>query len=342
LNTWVADITLHKRLGKFIHKFKSKDGVVSKLRKARARMKMFAEDTPYTKGPNIQKYTKAEQEMIKYGAYLDKMQEEMYKNSYALKKSDTGDADVEAGNKKLYFENFIEKMDAPVVAAFVVFQYSESMARCVEDYALFSQFPFSLCYPSRLKFRGHRIGVVKAPEPDERVWENIEAKDLRQIYLAGCPSPSSSLLFKAELLKKWGWNEDMNIADDWCLLLDIILNEPTKAAYNTETLWTKNVNGDNIYDGRNKLEVLRLLGKDKSNLLKKNRSLLSPTEIKFLEKEYILNLMSVSKETLKKEKNIKKSLSYILKAYFAFEFKFLHFYIFNQILNLKLLFNFHI
>jgi len=84
------------------------------------------------------------------------------------------------------------------------------------------------------------------------VWENIEAKDLRQIYLAGCPSPSSSLLIRAELLKKWGWNEDMNIADDWCLLLDIILNEPTKAAYNTETLWIKNVNGDNIYDGRNK------------------------------------------------------------------------------------------
>jgi hypothetical protein len=33
------------------------------------------------------------------------------------------------------------------VAAFIVFQYSESMARCVEDFDKYSSFPYNLCYP---------------------------------------------------------------------------------------------------------------------------------------------------------------------------------------------------
>lgn len=147
------------------------------------------------------------------------------------------------------------------------------------------------------------------------VWVNLESSDLRKIYLEGCVSPSSSLVIRAKTLKKIGWNEHMNIADDWCMLLDIILNEETKAAYTTEPLWKKNVNGDNIYDGRNKLNLLRLFVQDNLNLLNRYRPLLSISEVKVLEKHYILNLMNASKESLLSDKNLKKSISYLFKAF---------------------------
>ena len=51
--------------------------------------------------------------------------------------------------------------------------YSESMARCVEDYKTYQNL-WSCFYPQRLLFKGHRLKVSKAPEPDEIVWENIE------------------------------------------------------------------------------------------------------------------------------------------------------------------------
>jgi hypothetical protein len=147
-------------------------------------------------------------------------------------------------------------------------------------------------------------------------WVNLDGKDLRAIYLASCISPSSSLLIRAEKLMIRGWNENMKIGDDWCMLLDIVINYPSKAAYTTEPLWEKNVNGDNIYDGRNELKVLSLLVQDNLNLLNRYRPLLSPTEINVLEKEYILNLMNISKKIfLINKKDVKKSLYYMIKAF---------------------------
>ena len=48
------------------------------------------------------------------------------------------------------------------------------MARCVEDYTKYSTFPYSLFYKNELRFKGHRIHVTRAPEPDEIIWENLE------------------------------------------------------------------------------------------------------------------------------------------------------------------------
>lgn len=60
------------------------------------------------------------------------------------------------------------------MTAFVVFNHCESKARCIEDFARYSQFPFNLFYPEALRFNGHRLHVKKAPEPDEILWENLE------------------------------------------------------------------------------------------------------------------------------------------------------------------------
>lgn len=71
-------------------------------------------------------------------------------------------------------ENSTEDIKADSVCAFVTFQYCESMARCLEDYKSYSKFPWNLCVPDELKFRGQIISVRRAAEPDEIVWENLE------------------------------------------------------------------------------------------------------------------------------------------------------------------------
>jgi glycosyltransferase involved in cell wall biosynthesis len=149
-------------------------------------------------------------------------------------------------------------------------------------------------------------------------WVDLNYTDLRKVYLAGCPSPSSSLLIRATILKKMGWNEEMNIGDDWCMLLDIMFNNPNmKAAYTTEILWTKHINCQNIYDGRNRIEVLNLLHiKDKSVLIQRYRHLMTKLEIKVLEKEYVMNLIMASKEILIMNKDIIQSTKYVFEALF--------------------------
>jgi hypothetical protein len=114
------------------------------------------DDTPHRKGPNPIKYKKTEQEMISAQADLEMISETVLQEKLNLD------------------ENSVEDIMAESVCAFVTFQYCESMARCIEDYESYSKFPWNLCLPDRLKFRGQVITVKRAPEPDEIVWENLE------------------------------------------------------------------------------------------------------------------------------------------------------------------------
>jgi len=67
---------------------------------------------------------------------------------------------------------------AKAVIGFICFEYNESFARCMEDYAAYNAFPYSLLtwllFPAKLKFKGCRIKVERAPEPDQIIWENLE------------------------------------------------------------------------------------------------------------------------------------------------------------------------
>ena len=69
------------------------------------------------------------------------------------------------------------------VSAYVTFNYTESMARCVEDYAWYQSFPWKYlaCEPSRLHLKGKRIKVVQAQEPEDIIWENLELSTTRVI-----------------------------------------------------------------------------------------------------------------------------------------------------------------
>lgn len=100
-----------------------------------------------------------------------------------LKLSRSRDDLEEVENAPYIHEDIYTTIDAPTVAAFITFEYSESLARCVHDYAKYAHFPMSMFYPRKLKLKGRKIKVTQAPEPDQIIWENLEVTRIQQLYL---------------------------------------------------------------------------------------------------------------------------------------------------------------
>ena len=61
-------------------------------------------------------------------------------------------------------------------------------------------------------------------------WVDLEYKEVRDLFLKACPSPSSSVVIRKSSIVS-GWNEKMNIGDDWCMYLETILNKECRVAY---------------------------------------------------------------------------------------------------------------
>ncbi|HYC30147.1 MAG TPA: glycosyltransferase family 2 protein, partial [Chitinophagaceae bacterium] len=135
----------------------------------------------------------------------------------------------------------------------------------------------------------------------------LEQPQLRELYIKGCPSPSSSLVLRTSSLVH-GWNDKMNIGDDWCMLLDLIMSGKCKAAFTLETLWYKHINCNNIYDGRDHIEVNRLLFvEDMHTLMCRFEHLWTKEEYSYLEKNYLKNLVRSAKHSLFIYSNVKES-----------------------------------
>jgi glycosyltransferase involved in cell wall biosynthesis len=106
----------------------------------------------------------------------------------------------------------------------------------------------------------------------------LNNKELRKIYLNGCPSPSSSFLMKRSSLNT-KWSSGPRIADDWCLLLDTILAKPCSAGIIREVLWHKKQDGINICDGRDPFELRRdLFIHDYKYMFKRYKKFMSNAE----------------------------------------------------------------
>lgn len=182
INTWIAEATICRKYGMFIRSFREEADLMTSLIRARAFMKMYKADTPHAKGYNEIMYKKWENKWGRYSAEIDRLTTKLVRRSHSTSKGKSVGGNVKEQNSKGKLTELADVLDADAVAAVVVFNYSESMARCVEDYQSYSRFPWSLCYPSRMKFRGTRINVRKAPEPDEIIWENLEVPTSTKYY----------------------------------------------------------------------------------------------------------------------------------------------------------------
>ena len=139
-------------------------------------------------------------------------------------------------------------------------------------------------------FFEHTKMMDKYRDPSGKKWTVLNNALAREIYLKGCPSPSSSFVLRKESM--YGiWNEEINIADDWCLLLDMVLLKGANTAFTTEKLWTKRTDGKNICDGRNIIELKEYLEvNDVSAFLERYRVHMNESEIAFFNKRISRNI----------------------------------------------------
>ncbi|GGC48746.1 hypothetical protein GCM10011386_46220 [Parapedobacter defluvii] len=138
-------------------------------------------------------------------------------------------------------------------------------------------------------------------------WYQLSSDDLRTLYLQACPSPSSSTVVRRKSLSG-GWNSHMNIGDDWGLYLDMIFSKPCTAVFTLERLWYKDIDGQNIYDGRDWHEVVQLLlVKDTKLIIERYRQYLTVDEMNILQKRYVGGLMELAKHKLFRERKTVES-----------------------------------
>lgn len=124
-------------------------------------------------------------------------------------------------------------------------------------------------------------------------WFLLNSAEVRRLFIETCPAPSSALVIKRSSLPT-KWCEEMLIADDWCLVLDMVLAKNCWAAFTLKPSWWKGVHDQNIYDGRERIEITKKLGLHDENLLAKRfATKLSPSEKKIFRNrmaEYHFNL----------------------------------------------------
>ncbi len=104
-------------------------------------------------------------------------------------------------------------------------------------------------------------------KPDKS-WFLIDDNEVRELFIKTCPAPSSALLIRRKSLN-YQWNTEMKIADDWCLILEMVINKPCRAAFTLQPMWTKNVHSNNIYDGNRRQTIASELEVHDTKLMKK-------------------------------------------------------------------------
>lgn len=146
-------------------------------------------------------------------------------------------------------------------------------------------------------------------------WNLLDCEQLRHLFVRYCPAPSSSMVLRrSSIVSKW--NSDLNIADDWCLLLDMILAKECRAAFTKKILWSKRRGGNNVFDGRNKMETVRLLDvEDCASLSKRYTQQLSEAEQDVFRKIQIQGMFQLSIYRMGRQLRIQESVQLFRDAF---------------------------
>lgn len=146
-------------------------------------------------------------------------------------------------------------------------------------------------------------------------WTLLDGEQVRHLFLKTCPAPSSSLLIKRASIFA-PWNEDMRIADDWCLILDVVMSKPRRAAFTMLHYWTKYVHADNIYHGRERIEVLENLGlHDELLIAERFQKQLTLSEKTILQKRLAGHHLDLGRLNIKQHGFSMKDISLVATAF---------------------------
>ncbi|CAN5265878.1 hypothetical protein BH20ACI2_BH20ACI2_04870 [soil metagenome] len=148
-------------------------------------------------------------------------------------------------------------------------------------------------------------------------WSPLSPKVLRSLFVKTCAAPTSAWLIRRSSFFSC-WNEEMKIADDWYLILEMVLMKPCKAAYTHLPYWTKRVHSSNICHGRDALEVLQELGlHDERVFLRDFHGLLSSQEKAIVKRRLSLHNLYFGYLMIKREGVSVESLKSIVTAFLA-------------------------
>jgi glycosyltransferase involved in cell wall biosynthesis len=158
-------------------------------------------------------------------------------------------------------------------------------------------------------FLSHDLYLKPHIKKGKKVWYTLSNEELRKIYLAVCPSPSSSAVMRKSSIIS-GWNEKIHVGDDWCMYLDmIVFNKECKAAFTMNKLWYKHVNNNNVYDGRMRNELLELLYiEDTRNFIDRYYDRLSKSERRILNERCIRGYVELAKHHVIRGHSFGKSI----------------------------------
>lgn len=107
---------------------------------------MYAFDTPHAKGHQWKKYQEAGQNVLDCLKKLHMLARSIIAQT-DLNELSQSDIDNLASRGRTHHADLNQSLSTPACAAFVSFEYSESMARCVEDYRRYYYFPMHLFTP---------------------------------------------------------------------------------------------------------------------------------------------------------------------------------------------------
>src|SRR5690606_16999249 len=145
-------------------------------------------------------------------------------------------------------------------------------------------------------------------------WVDLDNADLRELYLSACPSPSSSTVIRKSSIGA-GWDESINIGDDWAMYINMVFSKECKASFTLKKLWRKRVDSMNIYDGRKRAEVLNLLYiDDVTRIIKRHGKEFTRGERKILERTLMYSLVELSKHKLIREFDVIQSLKLFTRS----------------------------
>lgn len=189
-----------------------------------------------------------------------------------------------------FLERCVEKLEGDNLD--FVFANWTQQAKIGNDWDFLNSDPFLMPYFSNV----------------ENSWVMLNNSELRQVYMEACPSPSSSVVIRKSSIVS-GWDERINIADDWCMYLDVILSKECRAAFTLDKLWKKRIDDINIYDGRKRSEVLKhLYINDTLTMMMKFKSRLSKSEMFIFKRRYMSSLVELAKHELIREYNVKECM----------------------------------
>jgi glycosyltransferase involved in cell wall biosynthesis len=133
-------------------------------------------------------------------------------------------------------------------------------------------------------------------------WWLLTPAQTRRMMLETCPAPSSAFILRRSAMQG-EWNEKMRIADDWCMLLDVVLHQPTAAAFTLSPHWLKRIHGQNIYDGRDYQEVSQELSfHDEPLILQRHRHQLNRGEVALFRQRQAAHFLNYAYKSYKHQK----------------------------------------